>query len=225
MPRLLSASNVSRQDRSRTRWLLKNISFEIAAGDRIALLGPTGSGKTLLLRALSLLDPIDSGTIRWQERVIRKREVPAFRSQVMYVSQQPALLAGTIEDCLRFPFVLVQRSASHYSRERIVEYLRVLNRDASFLSLESEHLSGGQRQLVVLLRALQLDPQVLLLDEPTAALDAASVGLVERLVHCWQQQAPDTRTLVWVTHDPRQAERVASRLLHLHAGCLQANQE
>ncbi len=84
-------------------------------------------------------------------------------------------------------------------------------------------LSGGEAQLVALLRAIQLDPQVLLLDEPTAALDREATGAVEQLVELWFADERDRRATVWVSHDGRQAARVAGAILRVHDGQLQSH--
>ena len=89
------------------------------------------------------------------------------------------------------------------------------------LNLSPDNLSGGEAQLVVLLRTLQLDPDVLLVDEPTAALDSDSSKVVESLIDHWWSEAPDKRALIWVSHDFDQARRVATRIVSMNQGQLQ----
>lgn len=202
------------------RVLLDDVSLSIQGGDRIAIVGPTGSGKTLLLRSLANLDPLDAGDVHWQGTPVRGNDVPAFRSQVVYLHQRPALVEGTVEDNLRLPFTLRVHRDKRFNRERVAELLSSLGRDVSFLSQRQRDLSGGESQLTSLLRAIQLDPSILLLDEPTAALDAASTGLVETLVTKWLDERPKARATVWVTHDREQSQRVSSSVLQIREGKL-----
>jgi putative ABC transport system ATP-binding protein len=95
-----------------------------------------------------------------------------------------------------------------------------VDRDESFLRQRRDNLSGGEAQLVALVRALQLQPDVLLLDEPTAALDAESAAAAESLVLQWLAASPDERALVWSSHDAAQTDRVATRQLHMADGRL-----
>ena len=108
----------------------------------------------------------------------------------------------------------------HYDRPGILRRLHDLGRDASFLAKAARELSGGEMQIVGLIRALQLDPAVLLLDQPTASLDAETVQSVEQLVDQWLAEEPGRRAMVWVSHDARQVQRVARRVLWLNAGRL-----
>jgi putative ABC transport system ATP-binding protein len=213
---LLTAGGIGR--RVVASWLLDHVSLNIARGDRISLVGPSGSGKTLLLRALALLDPLDTGEILWCGRRLRGHEVPYFRSRVMYLHQRPSLLEGTVELNLRQPFSLAVHRDKVFARERITAILAALGRDASFLLKQQSDLSGGEAQLTSLLRAIQLDPDLLLLDEPTSALDSASTAAVESLVASWYEERPEERAIVWVSHDLDQAHRVSSTVRLLRDG-------
>lgn len=200
--------------------LLNQISLSVHGGDRLALVGPTGSGKTLLLRSLAMLDPVDAGEIRWQGKRVPGNEIPEFRSRVIYLHQRPALVEGTVEDNLRQPFSLQVHKKKPFRRERIVELLESLGRDESFLSKQQSDLSGGEAQLTALLRAIQLDPRILLLDEPTAALDSKATDMVETLVGQWLDEQPARRATAWVTHDREQARRISPTVLQIHDGKL-----
>lgn len=202
------------------RVLLDCVSLSIQRGDRIAIVGPTGSGKTLLLRSLAMLDPLDAGNVHWQGKPVRGNDIPRFRSQVIYLHQWPALVEGTVEDNLRQPFALQEHKDKRFNRERVVELLSLLGRDDSFLSKQQRDLSGGESQLTSLLRAIQLGPNFLLLDEPTAALDAAATGMVETLVAKWLDEFPMARATVWVTHDHHQSRRVSTSILQIREGKL-----
>lgn len=213
----LEALNLGR--RTDDRWLLKDVDLTIQDGDQFAIVGPTGSGKTLLLRALAVLDPLDTGQLLWNGNPVRGKDVPRFRSQVIYLHQRPALFDGSVEDILRKPFDLQVHQRKQFDRQNIEKRLACLGRDGSFLKKQQRDLSGGEAQWVALLRAIQLNPNVLLLDEPTAALDAESSRAVESLVAGWLDEMAD-RATVWVTHDRQQAHRVSKSIFHVRDGQL-----
>ena len=196
------------------------MSVSVNASERVALTGPSGSGKTVLLRALALLDPINSGTVQWNGADIEDADIPRFRSRVMYLHQQPAPREGTVESVLKEPFQLQVHQQKAFSREQIVQWLEQLNKPESFLNQSHIDLSGGESQIVALLRAMQLNPNVLLLDEPTSALDADTSQKVESWLVDWVQ-ATDDRAFLWITHDVQQAERISNRAIRIADGRLE----
>ncbi|MEM6519307.1 MAG: ATP-binding cassette domain-containing protein [Cyanobacteria bacterium P01_C01_bin.70] len=209
---ILSVSKIGRQFRG--RWIWQNLSFDLFPGDRLAVVGPSGAGKSLLLRALAGLDPIQSGQITFQRQSLSSLDMPQFRSQVIYLHQQPALSEGSVESNLQQVYKLAIHRNSTYDRSRILAYLSRLGRSADFLDRSVEQLSGGERQVVACLRSLQLSSRVLLLDEPTASLDKATTEQLETLIAHWQQ-TDSLKAYVWISHDPAQIERVAARKLVL----------
>lgn len=218
MPPLVEARRLGR--RANGGWLFRDRSLTIGAGERISLSGPSGSGKTLLLRALALLDPLAEGSLRLEGRELAPGDSPAYRSRIAYLHQQPALLDGSVEDNLRLPFSLAVHRQRRFERRRAAELLEQLGRDASLLARDRSQLSGGEAQLVALARLLQLEPTVLLLDEPTAALDPASAELARRSIARWHAAA-GRRAYLWVTHDAGLAGGVADRHLRLSGGRLE----
>ncbi len=218
---LVQAVAISRRGSSPNAWLLRDVSISLKPGERVALVGPTGAGKTLLLRTLALLDPVDEGQVLWNGKPILRNDVPAYRSRVLYLHQRPALIEGTVEENLRLPFRFNHHREVQFDRLRIVAWLETLGRDPAFLDKNTQDLSGGEAQITALLRALQLDPSVLLLDEPTAALDHDSIGLIERLVEQWLDEHPTKRSTLWVSHNREQASRVAQRSLSIRDGVIQ----
>lgn len=216
--KLFEAVAIGRRLPGGQSWLLDDLSLGIDAGNRLAVVGASGSGKTLLLRALALLDPLDAGEIRWRGRPIADDHVPAYRREVMYLHQRPVVFPGSVEANLRAPFELRGQRAARFDRPWIVEQLRSLGREAGFLDKSALELSGGEAQLVALLRAVQLRPVALLLDEPTASLDPDAAQAVERFVARWWEESPTERAIVWVTHDERQSGRVADVARRLHGG-------
>ncbi len=200
--------------------MIKDVSLSLGARDRVGLTGPSGAGKTVLLRALALFDPLESGMIRWRGVPVSGDAVPLYRKQVIYLHQRPALFEGTVEDNLRLPFGLKAHREREFDRGRVLDLLAALGRDAGFFTQPSRRLSGGEGQLVALVRALQLDPTILLLDEPTASLDSTSTQAVERALDHWLEQ-DSRRAYVWVSHDLAQTQRMTTRQIRLRGGCIE----
>ena len=215
---LMEVENLSRMTADSRIWLLRDVSLALRIGECLFIVGHSGSGKTLLMRSLAMLDPISAGQILWRGQPVLPRLIPAFRAQVTYLHQRPALMEGTVEDNLRFPFTLAIHSERRFDRQYILELLQVLDRGEEFLRRNSRALSGGEAQIVALIRALQIRPSVILLDEPTASLDAESAQAIEQLVQTWHNESGFERATVWVTHDREQSARWASRVITMSAG-------
>lgn len=196
------------------RWLWRGVSAQIDEGERWAIVGPSGSGKTVLLRTLCGLDRLDEGTICAGGTPLDDLPLPEHRARVHYLLQRPALFEGTVEANLRAPLALDVHRDRTYDAEAVRRALDALGRPASFLKQSVERLSGGEQQIVALLRAFQAAPDVLLLDEPTASLDPAATEAVESLVARWLDE--DTRrAVVWTSHDRAQIARVTDHTLDL----------
>lgn len=216
---IVEAVNLGRQAFDGT-WLLRDVNFVVCPGDRLAVVGSSGAGKTVLLRSLAMLDPIQSGRLLAAGRPVAGSEVAPYRTQVIYLQQRPVLFEGTVDLNLQKPFELAVHRGKHYNRAKVAGWLDSLNRDASFLKKQHQNLSGGELQIAALLRAMQLDPQVLLLDEPTAALDAAATAAVERLVDRWLSDTAGRGAFVWITHTIEQADRMCDDVYQMADGKL-----
>lgn len=199
------------------RWLWRHADLRLPPGELLVVAGPTGSGKSLLLRALASLDALDEGEVRAEGRPTGSWPVTRLRHRVTYLHQSPALFPGSVEDNLREPFGWEEHGDREYRREEAIRLLSPLERGETFLGKDASDLSGGERQIVAVVRAMLLEPRVLLLDEPTAALDPASTTTVEELVKQW---VTGERSAVWVTHDREQARRIGDRRLLLREGRL-----
>ncbi len=196
------------------RWIWRGIDLELRAGDRVGVAGRSGTGKTLLLRALAALDPVDEGRILSAGVAIADGRVPAYRARVVYVGQRPAVFAGTVESNLARPFALAQHKSKAFDRARAGELCAALGMGEELLAGSADRLSGGELQVVALVRALLLEPQVLLLDEPTASLDDARVVRAEAAIDAWMAVA-SARACVWVSHTEKQIARVTARRIEL----------
>lgn len=176
------------------------VSLTLTAGERLMIAGPSGVGKTLLLRALADLDP-NEGRV-WLHGVEREEFRPArWRRRVGLLPAEPAWWASTVGE--------------HFPPDTEVP-LEALGLPADALAWTVSRLSTGERQRLALLRLLAGGPEILLLDEPTANLDGRSRELVEGLLvrYC----AEHGGGVLWVTHDMAQGERLGNRLCILDGG-------
>jgi putative ABC transport system ATP-binding protein len=214
------ADGIVRRDAVRGQTLLQPTTFALRSGDRVAITGPSGSGKSVFLRALALLDPLDAGCIMWHGAPVQRAAIARYRRSVAYIRQRPALLDGSVEDNLRYPFALRAYRDVHFDRARAASLAAQAGRGDDFLDKSASELSGGEAQITALIRVLQLAPEVLLLDEPTASLDPESSRAIEALVHAWFETEPARHASIWVSHDPAQAARMSARHLGMRAGVL-----
>ncbi len=217
---MLQARNLSRKDPIGGAILLHEASCDIGPGDRIVLSGPSGSGKSVFMRCLAMLDAADSGQYMLKGKPVARMQAAAYRAQVAYIRQRPVLLRGSVEDNLTFPFALQINRDKTYDRQKIMHFLAAIQREAAFLDKAASALSGGEMQLVCLLRVLQLDPCLLLLDEPTSALDETTAQRVEDLITHWMQTNRHQAATVWISHDEQQKARVGDRVWRMNSGRL-----
>ncbi|UTW11517.1 ABC transporter ATP-binding protein [Marinobacterium rhizophilum] len=210
---LLQARNLGLQGEG--RWVWRRLDLAITPGERVGLTGPSGSGKTALMRILAGLMPATEGDILLEQRALPHWPMPEYRSRIGYLAQRPELGDGaTVEAVLNAPFTYRSRRHQAYPRQWIEQALETLGRDSSFLQRPVASLSGGEQQIAALLRLLALQPSIVLLDEPTAALDTGSTRQLESLLDAWQHAAPD-RSWLWTSHDGAQLERMSTRTLAL----------
>ena len=189
--------------------MLADVSVDLADGTT-ALVGPSGAGKSTLLRLLNRLADADAGVVRYRGRDVRDYDVLALRREVALVPQLPELLPTTVEENVGYGPALCGHGAD------VAAALELAGLDRAFAPRRAQQLSVGEQQRVMLARALALGPRVLLLDEPTAALDAQARDAVERTL--LSLRARLSAALIIVTHDMAQAGRLADRLVILEHG-------
>ena len=189
--------------------------LDVSQGDVLGLLGPTGSGKSTLLRVLAGLEQLTAGEIHFGKAPLLAADAALdMRRRLTLVFQQPVLLRGSVRFNVEYGLKLRGQTVDN---ARVQHVLQRLGLDK--LAAQSvDTLSGGQAQLVALARALVIDCDVLLLDEPTAHLDPAHVARVEETVSDFQSQRK--MTVIWATHNLFQARRVASHAALLLQGQL-----
>ncbi|MFQ6547970.1 ATP-binding cassette domain-containing protein [Aestuariibius sp. 2305UL40-4] len=187
--------------------LIDGIDLALAPSGVTMVMGPNGAGKSLLLRLLHGLVPASSGEICWGGLPLDE-----VRGRQAMVFQKPVLLRRSV--AANVDFVLKSRGArDDRRRDALLEHVGLLDRARQPARL----LSGGEQQRLALARALATGPEVLFLDEPTASLDPASVGMIEDIVRA--ARASGTK-IIFVSHDIGQARRLADDVVFLHGGRL-----
>jgi phosphate-transporting ATPase len=182
-----------------------SVTFDLQDGECVALQGPSGIGKTLLLRAIADLDP-NEGTVKLDGTHREAMPAPTWRKQVTYVAAEPGWWSDTVQ--AHFPYW-----------EDALPLVRRFRLPDDCGPWPIQRLSSGERQRLGLVRALMLRSRVLLLDEPTSALDSASAASVESLI---SERVSSGTSVVWSTHDDAQARRIGSRILAMRPdGCIE----
>jgi phosphate-transporting ATPase len=194
--------------RNLSRSGLAPASFSLAFGECMAVRGPSGAGKSLLLRAVVDLDP-NVGEVSLDGLSRDAISGPAWRRLVGYLPAEPGWWADRIGE--------------HFNDwTAVLPLIERLGLPDEARDWPLTRPSTGERMRLALVRALSVDPKILLLDEPTAALDAASVSAVEALI---AERIKDGLAVLWVTHDAAQGGRVAKRFLRVEAGQVREENE
>lgn len=193
--------------------VLVDVSLHVAPGEIVCLLGPSGGGKSSLLRCLNALTEPPPGTVFVDGQDVTQLPVTALRRRVGMVFQQAALFPGTVAANLAYGPAL-QGSAP--SDAEIARLLALADLEPELAGRPADTLSGGQAQRVALARALANQPEALLLDEPTSALDPAATRHIEEAVLRLRESLG--LCVLWVTHNVEEARRVADRVYLLLKG-------
>lgn len=193
--------------------ILKGVSLEIQRGELISIVGPSGSGKTTLLRLIDGLEFPDSGEIYIDDNRLTKENAPLIRTKVGMVFQNPVLFDASVYDNIAFS--LKFRGMPNDLIRQKVEVALNLVKLKDLAKRSALTLSGGEAQRVALARVLVYDPELILLDEPTANLDPANVLIIENALRNANLQG---KTIVLVTHNIFQARRLAKRVALLLEG-------
>jgi tungstate transport system ATP-binding protein len=194
--------------------------LEIESGGVTVLIGPNGSGKTTLLKLLNGLLPVSGGRILYRGRRLNAQTFPRLRQESVLVHQDPYLFDGSVYGNVSYG-LKVRRTPTDQARRAVSEALQRVGL-GGFEHRRARRLSGGERQRVAIARALVLDPEVLLLDEPTANVDADSIELLEGLVLRLNRGGT---TVIISTHHPAFAYRLGSQLIFMEEGRLVPGRE
>jgi putative S-methylcysteine transport system ATP-binding protein len=200
--------------------VLDGIDLDIAAGERVAIIGPSGTGKSTLLRCLNYLDRPDSGVIRIGDLSVdaataSSAQILALRRKTAFVFQNYALFANkSARDNITEALITVQRKPRAVAEARATDILREIGLSDKAESYPAA-LSGGQQQRIGIGRAMALDAALMLLDEPTSALDPEWVGEVLDLM---RRVAERRQTMLIVTHEMQFAREIADRIIFMDGG-------
>jgi ABC-type methionine transport system ATPase subunit len=198
--------------------MLHDINLDLPAGEVIALVGPSGAGKTSLIRLLNRLDDPVGGTVAYRGSPIEAIRVRELRRRIAFVFQTPVMFAGTVADNLRLARDLASAVAGAQPGRTPEpdEALRLAGVDLELASRDAQALSGGERQRVSIARALMTGPEAILLDEPTSALDP---DIADHLMVTIRTLADSMRlTVVMVTHRLDEARAVSTHTVFMEAG-------
>lgn len=187
------------------RCVLDVNQLEIHAGEILAIVGPSGAGKSTLLRLLNFLEQPAGGQLTYHGQPVNPELPLSHRRRVTTVFQRPVLLKRSVNANLEYGLGLRGKRLDDDTRSQWLERLGL----QELAQQSAPNLSAGEAQRVALARALLINPEVLLLDEPTANLDPYNVSLIESIVH--QENRDQGTTIVLVTHNIFQARRLAHR--------------
>ena len=183
--------------------LLKPVDLALEAGETITLHGPSGSGKTLFLRAICDLDP-NTGEAYLDDQARSNISPPDWRKKVAYLPAESHWWSENVAD-----------HSNHWDEQK----LKQLGFSEEVLNWQTSRLSTGERQRLGLLRLLANQPEVLLLDEPTANLDQENTRHVEKLIREYQQTTG--ACVIWASHSLEQRQRIGGRTASMKAGQFQ----
>ena len=201
--------------------VLDGVDFDVNEGETVALLGPSGTGKSVLLKhIIGLLKP-DHGTITVDGKNVaqlKRKELVAYRQNIGYVFQNGALFDSMdVFENVRLGIVDESKFKDlEYAKARVAECIRLVNLQPEVIKKFPSELSGGMKKRVGIARAIAGNPKYLLYDEPTSGLDPVNADVIDALVQRLDEEIGVTS--VMVTHDVRGAFRVADRLALLSEG-------
>ena len=215
---MIKVENLTKRHPGAREDTLRQLCFSVERGRIAALLGKSGAGKSTLLRCLSGLDGFDGGSIVVDGVSVEGRDVSALRGRVGFVFQSLELFPHltVLANCTLAP-VVVKGSAAGAAEQKARELLKALHVDVAE-GAYPESLSGGQKQRVAIVRALMMEPRVLLYDEPTSALDPSLKAEVGKTLKDVAERTGMTQLVV--THDPQWAAEVCDDVFHLVDGAL-----
>ncbi len=199
--------------------VLRDIDFNVRAGDVTSIIGASGSGKSTLLRCINLLETPTSGEILFHGTDVTKGGVnaSAYRAKVGMVFQSFNLFnnMSVLANCMAGQTIVAKKPKAE-ARDRALYYLEKVGM-APYINAMPRQLSGGQKQRVAIARALAMEPEVLLFDEPTSALDPEMVGEVLTVM---RSLAEEGKTMLVVTHEMGFAKDVSNHVVYMADGVI-----
>ena len=200
--------------------VLKGVDLTINKGDCVVLVGPSGCGKSTFLRCLTRLEEPTGGTVELDGTEVTEKDIDTIRARMGMVFQHFNLFPHlTVKKNITLAPVRLGRMSQQAADARAMELLQRIGL-ADKADTYPNMLSGGQKQRIAIVRALAMDPEVLLFDEPTSALDPEMVGEVLELM---KELARDGMTMVVVTHEMGFAREVANRVIFIDEGVIKVD--
>jgi len=200
--------------------VLDGVNYEVDKGEKIAIVGPSGSGKSTFLRCMNLLEYPTSGEVWFKDTLLndRKTNINEVREHMGMVFQQFNLFNNMkVMDNITFAPIRHKLMSKEEAKEKALALLRRVGLEEKADAYPSS-LSGGQKQRIAIVRALAMNPEVMLFDEPTSALDPEMVGEVLEVI---KELADSGMTMVIVTHEMGFAREVATKVLFMDGGNIQ----
>ncbi len=195
--------------------VLKGIDFDLKTGERVVVLGPSGSGKSTFLRCINRMEEPTSGEIYFGNTLITDKNIQKMRQDIGMVFQHFNLISNlTVMENLTLAPVklkLMNGETAEKKARGLLRHIDLLDKAESFPA----SLSGGQKQRIAIIRAMMMEPKVLLFDEPTSALDPESIGDVLDLI---REVADGGMTIMIVTHEMSFAKEIATRVVFIDEG-------
>ena len=202
---------------------IKNVKYKdilfindllINKGEITCIVGKSGGGKTTFLKLLNNMLSYDSGSIKFNGKELTRYDPVKLRREVPMLSQNPVIFPGTIKD----NFIITQNYAENNSKNEqdFFDILETVGMSKHKLSENAQKLSGGEKQRIALARIILLDPDILLLDEPSSALDDKTEELIIKMVETYIKQKHGT--LIMVTHSSRIAKQYGEKIVTINQG-------
>jgi len=192
--------------------IIKDFSVKVQPGDFISVVGTSGSGKSTFLKLCCDLVSATKGMILYHGKDVLEYNPIELRKSISYCFQTPHLFGDTVKDNFIFPYDL---RGTEMNMERVKELLFKFNLPLEIMSEEIKNLSGGEKQRIALIRTLLFNPDIILLDEVTSALDVDNTKVVESVIYEMNEQGT---TVIWITHNPEQSRKYANKLLTIESG-------
>lgn len=195
--------------------VLKGIDFSLSQGEKVVVLGPSGSGKSTFLRCINRIEEPTSGEIYLHNILVTDKNITKIRQKVGMVFQHFNLIKNltVTENLILAPvkLKLLNEPEALKKAYKLLKHIGLLSKKDAYPA----SLSGGQKQRIAIIRAMMMNPEILLFDEPTSALDPESIGDVLELIH---EVADQGMTIIIVTHEMNFAKEIASRIVFIDEG-------
>lgn len=195
--------------------VLRGLDFELDKGERVVVLGPSGSGKSTFLRCINRMEEPTSGEIYFENTLVTDKNIQKIRQDIGMVFQHFNLISNltVMKNLTLAPVVLklMNEEEAEKKARGLLRHIDLLSKAEAFPA----SLSGGQKQRIAIVRAMMMNPKVLLFDEPTSALDPESIGDVLSLI---REVADAGMTIMIVTHEMSFAKEIATRVVFIDEG-------